>query len=381
MVDIRIAYDRIAHRNGAALRPALTAPDLRGELAKIADEVRALLLSTTGALGHQDLRDASGHYTRGGGKMLRPAVLLWSAEAVGGDPTPALPAAAAVELFHTWTLVHDDIIDRDTRRRGVDAVHERYRKVARERLGTDDAAQAEHFGATMGILAGDVQQGLAVRLMTSLRHQGVRPDLVLELVEDMEHNVVTTLVEGEYLDVLFAHLPLERIRRDDIENMLWKKTGALLAFAARAGAMIGLNTADSSAEPVRALEFFASTCGVAFQLQDDILGVTGDPARTGKPVGGDLREGKRTVILAHAWQEADPGERALLADTLGHSGASEAQVSEAVRVLIRRGGIEAARKRARQLVERGRRELLRLDPGRARDLLAAWADYTIARSS
>src|SRR4051794_33981543 len=131
-----------------------------------------------------DIHEAIHSYIKRRGKALRPQVLLLACGAAGGDEGTAIPAAAAVEVFHTWTLVHDDIIDRDDTRRGNPTVHAHYREHGLAEHGLDTAT-ASHYGQAVAILAGDTQQSWAFSLLVALRERGVDPGLVLELIERM----------------------------------------------------------------------------------------------------------------------------------------------------------------------------------------------------
>jgi len=159
------------------------------------------------------------------GKSLRPAVLLFSCGAAGGDEEIALPAAAAIEVFHTWTLVHDDVIDRDCMRRGGYTVHEEFRRRGADRGYDGDTAM--RYGTSIAILAGDVQQGWSVSLLSELTERGVDPGVVLHLVRMMETDVVLTLLSGQVFDVQYSKAPIESLSEDKILGMLWRKTGAL----------------------------------------------------------------------------------------------------------------------------------------------------------
>ena len=125
------------------------------------------------------------------------------------------------------------------------------------------------------------------------------------------------LVDGEALDVQFSLQALDAVTEADILDMMQKKTGVLYAFAATAGASIGLNAWQPDDPVVKALTDFARNCGIAFQLQDDVLGITGNAAATGKPVGADIREGKRTLIVKESLRNAAPQQREMMLDTLG----------------------------------------------------------------
>lgn len=328
----------------------------------------------------QDLQDAVFSYLERPGKRLRPAVLMWACGAVGGDENVALPAACAVELFHTWTLVHDDIIDNDRLRRGGPTVHVLGETFAREKLGYSEEKAAE-YGRDLAILTGDSQHGWNVSLLCECaRGGGVDPGVVLDVIYHLESYVVNTLIEGETLDVQYSRTPIEQLTRDDIVHMLWMKTGVLYEFAARAGAMIGLNCSDPAQPYVTALSRFASKCGTAFQLQDDILGLMGKEEKLGKPVGSDVREGKKTTIVYFALRAASPDDRKFLLSILGNSSASPEEVQRATDCMVNLGGVKATSELALEHVNAALPELEVLPDSEYKELLASWAHYMIDRS-
>ena len=341
--------------------------------------VVARLDSSAGALAPADLADGVWSYLRRPAKRLRPAALLRAARAVGGDPERALPAAAAVELFHTWTLVHDDLIDNDELRRGAPTVHAAARARAPAGLAPE---RAREYGRDVAILAGDVLHGWAAALFLEAA-RALDAGVVIELARELETSVLAHLIEGELRDVQQALVPAEdwrSVSEDEVLRMLWLKTGALYEFCGRAGAALGLGSADRDEPRARALARFASECAVAFQLQDDVLGVTGDERRLGKPVGSDLREGKKPGGVLAALRTADArAEREILA-VLGVRDAGPAEIERCVRHLRELGGID----RARALAEDRRRSALEHlkmlgGAGEAVLLLRAWADFLLAR--
>ncbi|MHB9037878.1 MAG: polyprenyl synthetase family protein [Armatimonadota bacterium] len=328
----------------------------------------------------KDLEDAVFAYIERSGKRLRPAVLMWSCGAVGGDENVALPAAAAVEMFHTWTLVHDDVIDNDELRRGGPTVHKLGETFALQKLGYS-GEKAKEYGRDLAILTGDSQHGWNVSLLCECaRNGGVDARVVLEIVYHLESRVVNTLIEGETLDVQYSRTPIEKLTRDDIVYMLWMKTGVLYEFAAKAGAMIGLNTTDMDHPMVSGLSRFASSCGTAFQLQDDILGLLGKEEKLGKPVGSDVREGKKTTIVFFALKEANDDQRKFLLSVLGKSGASQDDVQRATDLMVELGGIDKTKELALEHVNKALPELAVLPDSEYKELLESWAHYMINRS-
>lgn len=327
----------------------------------------------------KDLSDAVFAYLERSGKRLRPAVLLWSCGAVGGSEQSALPAAAGVEMFHTWTLVHDDLIDNDDRRRGGPTVHELGRVFASNQLGYDEERSRE-YGRDLAVLTGDSQHGWTISLFCECARSGsVDPKVVIEIIYNLESYVVNTLIEGETLDVQYSRTPIEDLTRDDIVYMLWMKTGVLYEFAARAGAMIGLNVSDQNHPYVSALSRFASQCGTAFQLQDDVLGLMGKEKQLGKPIGSDVREGKKTTIVFFALQSASPEQKRFLLSVLGNRDASDVEVQKATDLMVSLGAVQKTADLALEHINKALPELDVLPDSSYKSLLTSWAHFMINR--
>jgi geranylgeranyl diphosphate synthase type I len=325
------------------------------------------------------IKSAAYSYIKGRGKSLRAVVLLLSCGAVGGDEEIAIPAAAAVEVYHTWTLVHDDIIDRDDKRRGVPTLHTEYADIARRQLGHDEA-EAAHYGLTIAILTGDLQQAWPIFLFAEVTQKyDVDAKLILNLLSYLTSRLAPTLIAGETLDVQYSKQPIDAISEELVLDMLWKKTGALYEFAGRAGAAIGLGDMTLEDPVVRDIARFCSQCGTAFQLQDDILGVVGDESQLGKPVGSDIREGKSTTITLKAFQEANPAQKTALKEILGNPSATEDDIQTATSLLRDLGGIAYTQALAKKYVEEAIPCLDHLTPSNYKDLLVQWAQYLVER--
>ncbi|MEU6371028.1 polyprenyl synthetase family protein [Streptomyces sp. NPDC046931] len=249
---------------------------------------------------------------RGGGKGVRQALALLGAELAGAPAGTGVPAAVAVELVHTFSLVHDDIMDGDALRRGRPALWKAY--------GTGPA-----------VLAGDALFALGVETLST------DPAAVRRLT-----GALGDLVHGQADDLLFSHRPWtgpEAVTTREYETMAERKTGALLGCALALGAQLG-GASDGTAA---ALDGVGRHLGVAFQIADDLLGIWGDPEITGKPVHGDLREGKKTFpVLAALGSPCGPELAALLstgeaagraADLVAQAGGRAAALREARRHL------------------------------------------------
>lgn len=206
---------------------------------------------------------------RSRGKRLRPLLTLLTAEGFGAAPSIALPGAAAVEIFHNFTLVHDDIMDQSSTRRGQPTVH-----VA--------------WGMPAGILAGDFLLGMAYDLVTRL------PDAVVPAALSCFSEMVIRLCEGQALDAEFESS--NEVGVDGYLDMISRKTGALLMASLQIGGIVG----GASARQLDALGRVGHHLGLAFQIQDDVLDLTADPDDWGKPIGTDLVTGKRAFPLLKA---------------------------------------------------------------------------------
>ncbi|MBN2008913.1 polyprenyl synthetase family protein [candidate division KSB1 bacterium] len=314
-------------------------------------------------------------------KRLRPAVLMMSCGAVGGDENKAIGAAAGVELFHTWTLVHDDVIDNDHLRRGEPTVHKQMETIAKTEMGLD-AKLAKDYGRDIAILTGDVQHGWCITSFIDCASANkIDPRVILAIIRYLQTHVLNMLVYGEVLDVQFGlqKKNIESIQEKDVIHMLWLKTGILYEFASQAGAMIGLNTPYIDNPLVRAVKEFSSNCGIAFQLQDDILGIVGDEKRLGKPVGSDIREGKKTTVLLHALKNASSAQKARLLTLIGNNKASDDEIEEAKQLLIDLNGVDYSQRLAQKYLDTALSHLNALRASRYKDLLKSWADFMINR--
>lgn len=235
-----------------------------------------------------------------GGKRFRPRMVFAAYQALGGtDLDAAAYVGAAFELLHTALIVHDDVIDRDFVRRGAPNIAGAYRDRARAAGATE--AAAEHRGMSAAVIAGDLALFNAYRLID---RSGVGDAVRSRLLEVMDDALFSSAA-GELIDVDFAALP-EVPRVDDILTMERLKT-AVYSFESplQAGAIL----AGASEETVATLADFGREIGIAYQLVDDLLGVFGVEDETGKTTIGDLREGKRTVLIAYA--SSAPGWDAL----------------------------------------------------------------------
>jgi geranylgeranyl diphosphate synthase type I len=331
---------------------------LTDELQRIAAAVRVIVLNPAlrPDIAPRELLEGALAYPLAGGKALRPTLLTLACRALGGPEAAAIQAGAAVELYHTYTLVHDDIIDRDAMRRGKPSVHALMSRAGGEQYRLPES-EAAHYGLSMAILTGDAQQCWAIDLLASLTELDIDAAIVLQLIRRLQGVVGPAIVQGEALDIQLPFLPIAEVTPEMIQRVILTKTAALFKYCAWAGGMLAVGQ-DTPA--VRALSVFAEQAGIAFQLQDDVMGVIGNEAKLGKPVGSDLREGKRTLILALAWEHASGAERELLSSVLGDAHAPATAISAVTALLQRLGAIDAVQTMANRYLERALQHLATL---------------------
>lgn len=323
------------------------------------------------------LKQAVRSYPSRGGKRLRPALLLWCCGAVGGDLENAIPAAAAVEIFHNWTLVHDDIIDCDELRRGALTTHVELREYGKQMFALD-TEHAAKYGTDFAILAGDVQQSWAMDFLLRTAEKNVSLQTVLALARRMQTFLNRGLISGEALDVEFAYRP-QVPSKEEAAHMIDGKTGVLLSFCASTGAMIGLDTSDHRAPEVEALSEYARKIGYAFQLCDDLLGVYGSGKTFGKPLCSDFREGKPTILAMEAYARLDQTGIAKLQALKGKD-PTEGDVEMVRELLDSCGAREAVTQEANMISIEALKQLHTLKKNKYRDLLEELAVYLLSRN-
>lgn len=327
--------------------------DFQAELAGRAKKVDVRLLKYIDQGKYKKMREAMLHYPAAGGKRMRPVLAMLVADAVGGRGDAAIPFGCCLEIIHNFTLVHDDVIDQDPVRRGRPAVHIKW-----------DIPTA--------IIAGDA---LFARAYEVLADTDV-PDKDLRRLLRITSEAIFLVAEGQQMDVDFEKLPTVSLA--DYEEMVEKKTAVLFGCAAEGGAIIG----GGSERQVEDMREYARLFGIAFQMWDDVLGVVGDPQKVGKPVGNDVRNGKRTLIVVHALENIPRGEqRDTLLRALGNQKATDAEIKAAIQVLRDAGSIDHISSLAKKMAKEANEKLSCLKDSDEKRALAALAEYSVARES
>lgn len=285
-----------------------------------------------------------------GGKRLRPALTFLFCEAVGGRARRVLEAAAAVEILHNMTLVHDDIIDQSELRRGKPCIH-------------------AMFGLPAAINSGDA---MLIKVFEAAADGPHDPVTKNGLIERFAYRAFQ-ITRGQALE--FELNTRQDVTDEDVIEVLRNKTGALVALSCEAGAIVG----GATKKQLSAATSFGESAGVGFQIVDDILNVAGEVHKYGKEIGGDIREGKRTIMAAHLVRSAPTSERNRFKSLLGRSTITQQEISEAIDMYKRYGSLGYAKRTADRYIENALRALNTLPKSESRDLLGTLAEFLTKR--
>lgn len=283
------------------------------------------------------------------GKRLRPLLVLLSIKAVGGEFAQAYNAAAAVEMLHNFTLVHDDIMDNADKRRGRLTIHKKY-----------DLSTA--------ILVGDALLAVAFEYLLKDCQCDSK-----EMIAAFNHSLLE-VCEGQSMDKDFELQ--KNVSMAEYILMIEKKTAALAEMCCKIGALIG----NGSEKEIKALSSYGKNIGLAFQIQDDLLDITGNEKEFGKAIGGDLMEGKKTFLFIKALEKADRKNKTLLAKVIKNKGIKQEEVELYKNLYLKLGVIEDAQREIINYTDKALSGLKYIKNAESKELLTILADQLIKRS-
>lgn len=284
----------------------------------------------------------------GGGKRIRPLLILLSCEAVGGTVNQAVHAAVAIEVMHNFTLVHDDIMDHAESRRGRPTVHTKW-------------------DANTAILVGDELIAIAYRELLKTKSRAIAQ------VADVFTDGVVEVCEGQAYDKEFE--TLKDVSLNDYLLMISKKTGKLFSVSAEIGALIGGGTERE----ISALRKYGASIGRAFQIQDDLLDVTADEKEFGKKIGGDIIEGKKTFLLIEAFERATGKDKQIIQSVINKKKTSQTLISSVKKIYEQTGVIELAKQFIDTAIRNANLQLEKLRDTPARNMLYWFSDMVLHR--
>jgi len=332
--------------------------DLKLEIAKRGEKALDFLLKRANELIYPEnpLREAALHYPQAGGKGFRPAMLQLVCGALGGNEDESIPVSAAIEAVHVSSLIHDDWMDTDELRRGRPAVWKKW-------------------NPTIAILAGDVLYGVAFAIA------GEIPNLTDELryaISKELAEIYIKLCHGQMLDIGYEDINFNDLSIEQIKNMQYLKTGVLFEFSCVTGARLALNKLED--DFIDLIREYAIFSGTAFQIQDDIIGLIGEPDEIGKPVGSDIIEGKRTIIAVHAVNNANPSQKTELLSILGNKSATPTDIERCLQLMHEIGSINYAKALATDLAQKAIEITDLLPKNKNTELLKAFGSHMVERN-
>ena len=300
----------------------------------------------------KQLYDASAHLIIHGGKRLRPFMVVKSCMMLGGKQSDAIIAASAVEMIHNFTLVHDDIMDNDEMRHGVPTTHKK-------------------FDIPLAILAGDVLYSKAYHTISS--KSKLSSNYTTQLITKLSKACVE-ICEGQVDDIKLAEnkrIPTE----SEYIKMIEKKTAVLFEVSCAMGAI----SAKKSTKDIKNLSVFGRNLGIAFQITDDLIGIMGDTKVTGKAVGNDIREGKKSLPILLAIRKARGSDKKKILRVFGKSNATRTQINEVVDIIRSLGIEDTVRKQALRYANRATNALNKYSGIHKSDLISL-LDFVVKRS-
>lgn len=331
-----------------------TATELKKQIASMAGEVEAKMQAIMPNRDPKSIYSLAWDFMNRGGKRVRPFLLLKSIQAFNGNYKKGLEIAAGIEIFHNFTLVHDDIEDGSEMRRGKPCLHIMH-------------------GIPMAINAGD---GMFAHVFKAVAVSGLTEAEKARVIEMMADAFIG-VVDGQGYEIEWIH-----DNRWDIDEALYLKmaggkTGDLMAACARIGAYLG----GASERECEEMRMFGYEIGLAFQIQDDVLNLVGEEEKYKKEIGGDIREGKRTLIVIDALRKIDALQKNELMGILAKKENTQDEIERAISIMKDAGSIDYAKKYADGLVYRAKKRLAVVKNEQVRDELELLADMFVNRDA
>jgi geranylgeranyl diphosphate synthase type I len=285
-----------------------------------------------------------------GGKRIRPALAILACGATGGGYQSVVKPAAIIELFHNFTLIHDDIEDDSQFRRGEPTLH------------------ISH-GVPMALNSGDALYTFIWKKLLAL---DLDPKSLLEL-QNIYVDSFKRVVDGQGMEIHWIKSGKIDVSEKEYLGMIGGKTSALMGLSCEVGAFMG----NEKYRPV--LRDYGEKIGAAFQIHDDVLNVTGEFEKYKKEIGGDISEGKRTLMVVHCLQKADAANRKKLISILSKHTKERNEIDEAISILSDTGSIDYARAYSSRLIDEAKEKIKMLPDSRDKESLLKIADYVIRR--
>lgn len=304
-----------------------------------------------------------------GGKRVRPALLCWGYWGAGGKKEDEIVSAAVgIELIHAFLLIHDDVMDRDFIRHGMPTVNAFYRDFgAKKFIGKDE----DHFGNSMAIIVGDMVGALGNQVIFDAKFEAEKIIVALSKLQD----IVSFTVVGQAKDIYMEYVG--KTTEEEILKMYEYKTAKYtLEGPLHLGGILG--GADETL--LKAYSSFSIPLGIAFQIQDDILGIFGDEEVVGKTIGSDISEGKQTLLVLKALENVGPDDKRKMKNLLGKEDIIKGEIEEFREIIRKSGSFDYARELAEKMINEAQQKIKEAPINNsARDFFLGLADYLAKR--
>lgn len=310
-------------------------------------------------------------FTLADGKRIRPALIYYGYLASGGQKgKKIIEASMSLEFVHSFLLIHDDIIDRDEKRHGVETVHERYRKMGKNITASKE--DSSHFGNSMAIIVGDMAHTMANEIIFNSKFP---PEIIIKALDKIQEIVYITCA-GEMLDVFLENRGYASEK--EILKMFEEKTSR---YTFEGPLQFGAILSGNGKKMANVFTRYSLPLGKAFQIRDDILGVFGSEKKLGKPVGSDIIEGKQTLLLIKALEKGNKKQKAIIKKCFRKKDLTPKELEEFRKVIRETGSLEYSQNLAGKFVKEALRALdgLNLKNNEALGFLKGIADYIIKR--
>lgn len=317
------------------------------ELAEVEEEIEKMLKDEA-----EEIYGMLIPFVKSGGKRIRPALAILSYKATGGKNNDILMPATLIEMFHNFTLVHDDIEDNSQFRRGEPTLHKKY-------------------GIPIALNSGDALYNLIWKGLADL-------DLECEKYREL-HRIFASdfkrVVEGQGLELDWEHNDKFDVTEEKYFDMIGKKTAALMGLSCETGGFL----AGADEKTRKALRNFGESIGTAFQIQDDVLNIIGDFDKYQKEIGGDITEGKRTLMVVHAMKNAGKDEKEKILSILSSNSDKKEDIDYVIGIFKKYGSIDYAIEHAMKMVDDAKKQLDVLDDSDEKNTLISIADFVVKR--
>jgi len=304
-----------------------------------------------------------------GGKRLRPAFMYYGYLAAGGeDKKEIIKTSVSIELAHGFLLIHDDVIDRDNKRHNLDTFNFHYSKIGKKIFKTKDQ---DHFGNAIAIIVGDMVNALSNKIIFQ---SNFKAENIIKALHKLQEIIATTVI-GEAQDVCIEYRG--KASEKEVLKMYENKTAK---YSIEGPLQLGAILAGADEKLLKSLSEYAVPIGIAFQIQDDILGIFGSEEKLGKTVGSDISEGKQTILVVKAKEKANKNQLKILNNLLGKKDLTKEEIKTFQNIICETGALDYARDLAKKMINEGKGKVKKIEvKDEAKKFFLDIADFMIER--